>query len=138
MSRKLPEKMKATQFKKGQSGNPDGARKHDPIMKQLKNLTEEEMMEIGSLVVKGSINELKAISKDPNASALKCMIASVAIKTVAKGDAHALEILLCRLIGKVKDKVEINSMNNTNVNANVTVFDGTKLKTAIKKLESDV
>jgi hypothetical protein len=97
--------MKEKQFKKGKSGNPLGAKLHDPEMRMLKNLTKDEMVEIGSLVLKGSVNQLRAIAKDPNCTALKCMIAAVAVRTISKGDPAALDVLLNRLIGKVKDEV---------------------------------
>lgn len=93
-------------FKKGQSGNPLGAAMHDPQVRALKALTKEEMIEVGSLVVKGSVEQLKEIAKDPNASALKCMIAAVAVRTISKGDPQALEVLLNRLIGKVKEEIK--------------------------------
>ena len=98
-------------FKKGQSGNPLGRSLENPEMKKLKNLTEAEMVEVGSLVVKGTIKQLRAIKDDPNASALKCMMAAVAIKTISTGNPQALDILLNRLVGKAKERVEVVSTN---------------------------
>lgn len=77
-------------------------------MKKIRNLTEQEMIEIGSLVLKGSVDELRVIAKDGTASALKCMMAAVAVRTISKGDPHALEVLLNRLIGKVKERLDVN------------------------------
>lgn len=99
---------KQTRWKKGQSGNPQGGKKHSPEMKKIRNLTEQEMIEIGSLVLKGSVDELRVIAKDGTASALKCMMAAVAVRTISKGDPHALEVLLNRLIGKVKERLDVN------------------------------
>ena len=97
--------LKAHRFKKGQTGNPDGARLHDPLVKAFKNLTKDEMMEIGTLVLKGSIDELKQVSKNPKTTVLKAMLAAVAVRTISKGDPGALEVLLNRLIGKVRDDI---------------------------------
>ncbi len=130
--------MEATKWKKGQSGNLAGGRKHSPEIKALRNLTEEEMVEIGSLVVKGSIEELRAIKNDPNASALKCMMASVAIKTIATGNAQALDILLNRLVGKARDRVEIVSNNQTNLTAAIGIVDEERIKSILDKIRSDV
>jgi N-acetylglucosamine kinase-like BadF-type ATPase len=94
------------QFKKGSSGNPLGGKLHNQEIRKLKNLTEAELVEVGSLVVKGSIAELQALSKNPNCTALTAMMASVAAKAINKGDAQALDILLNRIVGKVKDRVE--------------------------------
>ncbi len=94
-------------FKKGVSGNPAGARAHDPEMRMIKHLTKQELAEIGNLVIKNNMKALQAIAKDPNASVIKTMIASVAVKIVTKGDMQALDVLLNRLIGKVRDDVSI-------------------------------
>jgi len=66
------------------------------------------MIEIGSMVLKGSIEDLKAVLKDPKASGLKCMIAGVAVRVIMKGDAHGMDLLLNRLIGRSKQKIEIS------------------------------
>lgn len=137
---KLTPEMEVKKFKKGQSGNPLGGQLHNKELKAIRNLTEDEMIEIGSLVVKGSIDELKRIKDDPKTTVLKAMMASVAIKTIAKGDAQALEVLLNRLVGKVKDKVEVTStnINHNNVNAQIAVLTDADLKTRLKKIRSDV
>lgn len=93
--------------KKGQVLNPEGGRSHDPQIRAIKRLTQQELAEVGALVVKGSIAELQKISKDPNASALKCMIAAVAHRTITRGDPTALDKLLDRLVGKVKEQIEV-------------------------------
>ncbi len=93
-------------IKKGEIRNPLGGRAHNPVMKAFKSLTEAEMMEIGTLVLKGSLTELKAIKNNQeNTSVLKAMLAGVAIRTIEKGDPTALDVLLNRLIGKVRENV---------------------------------
>ena len=98
---------KHSRFKKGQSGNPLGGKLANPEMRAIRNLTEAEMVNIGSLILKGSIKDLQAIAKDPNSTVLQAMMAAVAVKTMQKGDAQALDVLLNRLIGKVKERVEV-------------------------------
>ncbi len=98
------------QWKKGQSGNPEGGRKHDPVIKQFKALTKAELAEVGNLVVKSKLDDLKAVKDDPNASVLKVMLASIAVKVISKGDMHALDLLLNRLIGKVRDDVIVTGI----------------------------
>lgn len=107
---KLEPAMIAKQFKKGQVANPEGARAHDPEMRMLKRLTKEEMKEVGNLVLMGNVDSLKGIGKDPKSSALKTMLASVCVRVISKGDMQAFDILLNRLIGKVKDEVEHSGM----------------------------
>lgn len=107
MARRNPnDPPKEHRWRPGQSGNPKGGNAHDPRLKMLKKLTKEELIEVGNLVVKGSVSELKEMAKNPNASVIQTMVASVAVKVITKGDMHSLDILLNRLIGKVKEEIE--------------------------------
>lgn len=110
MARKPPPKH--SQFKKGQSGNPLGGKLQDPQLRMIRHLTKVELIEIGNLVIKNNIDELKAISKDPNASVIKVMIAAVSVKVIEKGDMHSLDVLLNRLIGKVKEEIHTTGTLN--------------------------
>lgn len=110
-------------IKKGEVRNPHGAKTHSPELKQIKRLTEAELIEVGSMVIKGSVDQLRAIAKDGTASALKCMIAAVAVKTISKGDPHALDTLLNRLVGKVKQEHAIGDANG-NALAPAQIFIG--------------
>lgn len=93
-------------FQKGQSGNPEGGRKHDPELKKLKNLTQAELIEVGTFIVKGKMSELRALMKNPDTSALQAMVAGLAIKTMSKGDPAAFNALMDRLLGKVKEHIQ--------------------------------
>lgn len=97
-------------FQKGQSGNPAG-RPPDVLGRKMRALTAEEFREMANLIVKGDMNELKEIAKDPNQTALRAMIASVAIKITERGDMHSLDIFLNRLVGKVKEHIEVTGAN---------------------------
>lgn len=112
-----PTPPKEHQWKKGQSGNPLGARLHNPETKALKNLTKQELIDIGNLIVKGDIESLTAIRDSvktggKGVSVLSVWIASVAMRSIESGDMHALDILLNRLIGKVKDDVTLTSFSH--------------------------
>jgi hypothetical protein len=106
---------KEHQFKKGQpSPNPLGRKLQDPAMRKLAKLTKEELVEVGSLILKGEIKNLKKLAVDTEATVLQRMVASVAVRIMGKGDMHALDLLLNRLIGKVKEEVEITGdLNQT-------------------------
>lgn len=92
-------------FKKGESGNPAGAQKHDPEFKAVKNLTKKEMIEVGNLIVKNDYSQLLKLAQTTKATSLQKMIASVVVKIIQEGDMKNLNILLDRLIGKVKDEI---------------------------------
>lgn len=94
-------------FKKGQVANPRGAGAHNPAMRELKNLTRSELVQVGNMIIKGTHRELKALVKNEDATVLQRMLASVAKRVVDTGDNGPLETLLNRFIGKVKDEVEM-------------------------------
>lgn len=98
---------KEHRWKPGQSGNPQGGRKHDPEMKAFARLTKEELKDVAALILKGDLTELERMSNDKTQIVLKVMVASVAAKIMKKGDMHALDLLLNRLIGKVKQEIGI-------------------------------
>ncbi len=100
------------QFKKGQSGNPLGGKLHNPELRAIKKLTAIEVAEVGSLLLDGNLAALKAVAKDPNATVLKVMIASVAVRTISKGDYGALDTILNRLVGKVPNTVAVTKEKN--------------------------
>lgn len=92
-------------WKKGQSGNPQGARLHDPVARAIKNLTKAELVEVGNLVIKNDIVELRKLVKSKDASVLKVWIANVCLRGIERGDVAALDVLLNRLIGRVKEDI---------------------------------
>ena len=94
-------------FPKGVSGNPKG-RPPDALGKQMRQLTASDFAEIADLIVKGNLAQLQRIGKDPSSSALKVLISAIVIKAIQKGDMGALDTLLNRLVGKVKEKIEIS------------------------------
>ena len=102
---------KHSQFKKGQSGNPRGAQLHDQTAKQIRKLTSEEVREVATLILDNNLPGLQAIARDKTASVLKVWIASIAAKGIQKGDPSALDKILERLIGKVKQDVSLSDPN---------------------------
>src|SRR4051812_6901320 len=95
-----------TRFKKGQIANPRGAGAHDRTLYEIRRLSNQEVVEVGTLLLLGDITSLRAMAKDKNASALKVMLASLVVKAM-RGNVGAFNALLDRIIGKVKDKVEM-------------------------------
>lgn len=108
-------------FKKGVSGNPLGGKLHNKELKAVRFMTKEEMAEVGKLILDKDFQQLREMAdalktndgKKKDISVLKAMVASVAMKIISKGDMHALDILLNRLIGKVKDEVDISGKDGS-------------------------
>lgn len=106
---RLTPALEKNKWKKGQSGNPAGRMPDSPELKKLKALTKSELTEVGNLIVKGDYVALKKMAKDDRATVLQRMLASVAQSVIYDGDMHKLDILLNRLVGKVKEEVNLTS-----------------------------
>jgi hypothetical protein len=91
-------------FQKGKSGNPNG-RPKDAVGQAMRVMTAEEFIEIIDLVLLTPTSRLKEIIEDreDEHNQLQRMVASIVVKIVERGDMQALNLLLDRLIGKVKD-----------------------------------
>lgn len=123
-----------SQFQKGVSGNPDGSRRHNKELMAIKKLTAHEVQEIGSLILNGNLTELKAIAGDSTASVLKVWIASVAVKSINKGDGIMLNAILDRIVGKIKERVELTGANGGPLEAYLSMSMEERDK-AFKRLE---
>lgn len=93
-------------IRKGEVRNPEGGRAQNRILDNLKTLTKEELGKIGSAIIKGRVDEVRALLDDPKTPALQAGVAKVILNVVDKGDTVALNCLLDRLIGKVKEEIE--------------------------------
>jgi hypothetical protein len=76
--------------------------------KVLRKLSKAEFAEIASVILRGDRAELERMAKDPKTTIVKAMAASVCATIIKKGDADALDKFFNRIIGKVKDEVEVS------------------------------
>lgn len=93
-------------FKKGQSGNLKG-RPPDALNRVMKKLTKEELEDVATFIIKGDCEELEKVLNDKKTSVIKSMFASCVNKVIKTGDMDAMEKVLNRLIGKVKDQIDV-------------------------------
>ncbi len=63
---------------------------------------------MGEIILDGNLTKLSELAKDPTTSVLKVWIAKAAAVGIQKGDLSSLELILNRMLGKVRDKVDIN------------------------------
>ena len=128
--------LKRFQFKPGQSGNPDGGKKHDPIKKVLKNLTIETYREVIEAVLTGNLENLKEMIENPKTSVLQVGIAKAIVRAVKEGDYEIIERIAERIVGKIPDELNLHSTNkNFNANAKVPVA---RVKEALAKLYEEI
>lgn len=94
-------------FVKGQVANPLGGRAHNPEVQKIRTMTKVQVAEIGQLILEGDIKKIQAVKDNPKSSVLQIWIAAVAVKAITKGDMAALNQLLDRIVGKVRDDVHV-------------------------------
>ena len=80
-------------IQKGQILNPIGANAHNKEKKAIKKLTEDELVDSMTYVLQGG--------------KLGEWLSAVVEKGIERGDMSALNALLDRVVGKVKDKVHM-------------------------------
>jgi len=96
----------SNRWKPGVSGNPSG---RTPIPEDLKDCTPTEIRAIIWRLWKFQPHRLKDILEDPKTPVGVLFIAQVLAKGIEQGDAGRLGFLLDRLVGKVKEVVEIQA-----------------------------
>lgn len=131
--KKAPQ-LKPFHFKPGQSGNPEGGKKHNPGLRKLKKLQTESYVDLIELVAFKSKADVMEVAKDAAEENLLGTIAQIWMIARARGDYDTIEKILSRVLGKVPDKIDINSKNLTVTGE----IDKEKLKAALAKLEDEV
>lgn len=102
-------------IKKGQVLNPNGNSKHSRALAAVRNLSNDEVTKVGTMLLDQNLESLKEIMRNPNSSALQVLITSVVVKAISKGDASALNVILDRVAGKVKEKLQVTGNMASNV-----------------------
>jgi hypothetical protein len=93
--------------KVGQVLNPRGAGAHDPIVKRIRKLSQEELHEVGSMLLHRKFTDIEKLAENEDANGLKRVLASVILSAERGGNMAKFNALLDRLIGKVSDRVDI-------------------------------
>jgi hypothetical protein len=93
-------------FKKGNKANPLGAKAHNVY--SFKKLTREVVKDIVHMTTSGNVGDLQKIIHDKNSSALAVAFAACMVRMINKGDIDGIETMIQRVVGKVKDEVDLN------------------------------
>ena len=83
-----------------------------PETKEIKKLTMAQLHEVISLVMACSFEQLKDMAKDDKASVIQRMTASLAVRTISKGDPFTWDGLLNRIVGKPKERLEVDPITH--------------------------
>lgn len=95
-------------IRKGEIRNPKGINA-DPEMKAIKKLTAFELKELGSVMIRKDLKELKRLGKGPTGvSWLIASTAAIAVKAQETGDDKKWNAILDRIVGKVPFVAEVS------------------------------
>jgi len=130
------ERLKKHSFKPGQSGNPLGAKLHNPAVRALKNFTHETFREVLEVVLTGTYADLIAIIENPESSNLHVVVAKAFRDSVDTGNYSLVERIAERLLGKPPETIHITK--KTDLRAIIASTDRTEIKKALSEIEDDV
>lgn len=112
----------AKPFQKGQSGNPDGRpRKYVSTLKEI-GYKKSEINDAIQAMMAMTMQELKEVWENQNATILEKTVANAMRKSLEKGTLYSIETLLSRVYGQPKQEIE------SEVNAKVETITGMIIK----------
>lgn len=97
-------------FEKGVSGNPSGRPKTPRDVLEARQMTTVEFTRLMNKFTGMTRDELAEYSRNPKATTLELLVASIIVKAITNGDHMRAEFLLNRLVGKVADQVNAQAM----------------------------
>lgn len=92
-------------FKKGDKGNPGGFTKEQA---KARHLTRETLKDLMNTLNGATHEDMQRMLGEPNTTALTMMIIRGYMNAIETGDMKQIELVLQRLVGKVKDEVDVN------------------------------
>jgi hypothetical protein len=95
-------------FLPGQSGNPGGRPAVPEDVKRIRKLTNDEIKEVGALLLESKQSELEAMLASDDTPALRKWIASVTVSGIKTGDEKRLNAILDRVAGKIPQHVDVS------------------------------
>lgn len=104
-------KIAGRDWKPGESGNPNGRPPLPPEIREARKLTTAEFIRVANKLLDMTKAEVVALQKAPDSSIMESILASILVKGFNEGDASRLTFFLDRLLGKVKDRVELSGDN---------------------------
>jgi len=103
---------KKTQFKKGDKRiNRAGQPRLSEEIKEARSLTTETFVKTFNDLLYMSINELKKIAKSKTEPSLRAYMASCLVVGKRRGDYYAMNLMLDRIIGKVREPADPDQEN---------------------------
>jgi len=110
-----PKNVENHKWQKGESGNPAGRpRKYVSTLKE-QGYKLSEINDSIQAMMSMTIEELKAVWNNPDATVLEKTVANAMRKSLEKGSLYSIETLLTRVYGKPKEQMDINTDNKVEI-----------------------
>jgi hypothetical protein len=114
------------EFKKGESGNPNGRpKKYVSALKQ-QGYKNSEINDCILVMISMDLDELKEVWQNPRATILEKTIANALRKSLEKGSLYSIEVLLSRAVGKPKESIDHTTNGETMRDIQVTIVNANK------------
>lgn len=95
-----PNPSPSTRFRGGASGNPAGSSRRAKSAGEVARITNGELMEIGAVLLRGTVAQLQATIADPEASVLQKWLAVLIRQSFLNGDASIFRVVIDRVVGR--------------------------------------
>lgn len=92
-------------YKKGQTGNPNGRPKKFTTLLKEQGYKPSEINDTIQTLMAMTMDELREVHEDDNATILEKTIANALFKSWKKGSLYSMETLLSRAFGKPREQV---------------------------------
>ena len=109
MANPNPKTAHLKKFKPGTSGNPAGSRLHNPAFKAMRKMSQGELADVMLYVANSNMDELIEASKNGKLPSLQAAVVRCFAMMIKKGDSAAFDRLMNRMVGQVKQVVEVKN-----------------------------
>jgi hypothetical protein len=120
------ENIEKHEFKKGESGNPNGRPKKYVSALKEQGYKNSEINDCILVMISMDLDELKQVWQNPRATILEKTIANALRKSLEKGSLYSIEVLLSRAVGKPKESIDHTTNGETMRDIQVTIVNANK------------